>query len=503
MSSAQMDAQRAKRLSANPWLIFAVIGLGSFLGPLSGSIIIIALPSIGEFFHADVHSTKWVVLVFVMVSTFLMPIAGKWGQRYGEGRLYATGLAVYLLGSALCALPAYILPSQLMLLVAARAVQAIGSSMIFATSGALITKYIPPERRGIAFGLMGSIVAMALIAGPVLGAVICAVSTWEWIFWVLVPIAAMGYIASRLILPTDYPAVEPSSLPGWSSTAWLILVVGLTLIGEAYSKGLWINYLWLTGLLTTLALLWFIFTERHGPALFDYSLLHSAAFRMGAQGAIVMNTIVFILTLFIPFYLQIYLNIPLVKIGMLLGAAPLCTLIFGPAAGHLADRTGYRLPILAGLVTLAAGFILLVAAIVDKSLWQIVVGMALMGAGSGIYGGPNFAAMMSTVSPMQRPIASSFISLTRNIGFLAGTSLGSIALSIFLEVHGGREVMLAARSEVLSPSAVSEANFIFAFSRVLAVCSVLAVLGLIASLGFPNRAESHAQATSKTDAPSA
>jgi MFS family permease len=498
MSSAPQDSRRAGRLSANPWLIFSVIGLGSFLGPLSGSIIIIALPNIGEFFHADVHSTKWVVLVFVMVSTFLMPIAGKWGQRFGEGRLYATGLAIYLLGSALCAITAYILPAQLMLLVAARAVHAVGSSMIFATSGALITKYIPPERRGVAFGIMGSIVAMALIAGPVLGAVICAVSTWEWIFWVLVPFAVLGYIASRMILPAESPAASHATLPGWSSTAWLLLVVGLTLIGEAFSKGLWTNYLWLTGLLTALALLWFILAERRGPSLFDYSLLHSPTFRLGAQGAIVMNTIVFILTLFIPFYLQIYLGIPLLKIGMLLSAAPLCSFFFGPAAGHLADRTGYRLPILTGLVTLAVGFILLVFAVMDKSLWQIVTGMALMGAGSGIYGGPNFAAMMSSVSAVQRPIASSFISLTRNIGFLAGTSLGSIALGLFLEIHGGREVMLAARSEVLSPSVVSEANFVFAFSRVLIVCAVLAVLGLIASWGFPNRAASQAQ-----DAPAA
>jgi MFS family permease len=205
-----------------------------------------------------------------------------------------------------------------------------------------------------------------------------------------------------------------------------------------------------------------------------------------------MNTIVFILTLFIPFYLEIYLGIPLLKIGMLLGAAPLCSFFFGPAAGHIADRTGYRLPIITGLVTLAAGFVLLVAAIMDKSLWQIVVGMALVGAGSGIYGGPNFAAMMSCVSTVQRPLASSFISLTRNIGFLAGTSLGSIALGLFLDVRGGRQVMLAARSEVLSPSVVSEANFIFAFSRVLMVCTGLAVLGLIASLGFPNRSAAHA-----------
>lgn len=486
MPAPHSGSKRAHRLNSNPWLIFTVIGLGSFLGPLSGSITNVALPSIGEFFSADMQSTKWVVLVYLMVSTFMLPIAGKWGQRYGEGRLYATGLAIYFFASMLCAMTAYTPQPELMLLVSSRAVQALGSSLMFATGGALVTRYIPIARRGFAFGMMGSIVAMALISGPVIGGLICAKLQWNMIFWVLVPVAALGYLASRIMLPAEKLPDASVTLPSRSSFAWLLVVVGFTLIGEAFSKGLWFDYLWLTALATLVALLGFIASERVGPSLFDYSMFRIAAFRMSAQGAVMVNVVMFVLILLMPFYLEIYLGIPLERIGMLLGAAPLCSFFFGPLAGHLADRIGFRIPIITGLSVMLAGFGLLVYATSNESPLQIGLGLALLGAGSGIYGGPNFAAMMSCVSPAQRPLASSFNSLTRNLGFLAGTSLGSIALGLFLEAyHHGYGV--AARTEVLTPQAVPEAAFVFAYSRVLLLCAVGCLAGLISSLRFPVR----------------
>jgi MFS family permease len=486
MPAPPSGSTRAYRLRSNPWLIFTVIGLGSFLGPLSGSITNVALPSIGEFFHTDMQSTKWVVLAYLMVSTFMLPIAGKWGQRYGEGRLYATGLAIYFFFSMTSAMTAYAPHPELLLLVASRAVQAFGSSLMFATGGAMVARYIPVARRGFAFGMVGSIVAMALISGPVIGGLICAKLQWNMIFWVLVPVAALGYIASRIMLPRENPPDMAVPLPSRSSVAWLLVVVGFTLIGEAFSKGLWFNYLWLTGLLTLLALLGFIVSERYGPSLFDYSMFKIMAFRMSAQGAIMINVIMFVLIFLMPFYLEIYLGVPLTRIGMLLGAAPLCSFFFGPLSGHLADKVGFRIPIIAGLSMMLAGFGMLVYATYNESLWQIGLGLALLGAGSGTYGGPNFAAMMSSVSSTQRPLASSFGSLTRNLGFLAGTSLGSIALGLFLDAfhHGYGE---AARTEVLSPQAVPEPAFVYAYSRVLMLCVVMCLIGLLASLRFPVR----------------
>jgi hypothetical protein len=113
--------------------------------------------------------------------------------------------------------------------------------------------------------------------------------------------------------------------------------------------------------------------------------------------------------------------------------------------------------------------------------------MVLVGAGAGLYNGPNYASMLGGVSPLQRSLASSIGALTRNMGFLAGTSLGSVAFGLLLAQFGGRRLMLAARSEVLSPQTVPFDAFGYAFSHLLLGCAALAAIGLLISLRYPNR----------------
>ena len=146
------------------------------------------------------------------------------------------------------------------------------------------------------------------------------------------------------MLPREGAPATGVALPAWSGLAWCALILCLTLIGEAFSKGLWVGHLWSTELLAVLLLALFILAERRGPPLFDYSMFRITAFRMGAQGAVMVSVIVFIVTLLMPFYLEVYLGVPLARIGLLLGMAPLCSMFFGPIAGHVADRLGYRLP---------------------------------------------------------------------------------------------------------------------------------------------------------------
>ena len=483
MNFSQHAGRRASRMHANPWLIFAVIGVGSFLGPLSGSIVNVALPTIGDYYHTDLQSVKWVVLVFLVVNTFLLPLAGKWGQRFGGSRLYVLGFILYGLGSMLCGISAHFALQELVL---ARVIQAMGSALLFATSGALVAKFIPPERRGLAFGLVGSIVAVALVTGPVLGGVICASWNWTWIFWVQLPVALLGVISSLVLLPTDEHG-EALEFPVASSVAWVLLIGGLSLVGEAFSKGLWVEYLWLSIPLTALAFSGLIASERRGPPLFDYSMFRLPAFRMAAAGALMLNLIFFTLLLFLPFYLQVYLNLSQGQTGMILGISPLATFAFGPAMGHLADRFGFRLPILTGMALMTLGFLALSEGITTHALWPVAASMALLGAGSGMFGGPNLAAMMGSVSPAQRPLAGSMGALTRNLGFMIGTSAGSIGLGLLLAHVGGHSLMLAARTEELTPQSVPAAAFVYAFSHLALICAVLAFLGLLGNLRFPNR----------------
>jgi MFS family permease len=480
-------ARRRERLSANFWWIFAVIGAGSFLGPLSGSIVNVALPSIARGFSVDVQSAKWVVLAYLMVNTVLLPIVGKLGQKYGEARVYTIGFGVYCLGSIACALCGYAVDAGhdgLWLLVGARVLQAAGSALLFAVGSALVTHYVPPERRGLAFGLIGSIVAIALVTGPVLGGVLADGLGWPWIFWVLVPVTLIGLVACLTLLPVDEP--HGADIPAISSTLWAGVVIAATLLGEAFSKGLWVQYLPITLGLLVLSVIAFAYSERKGQPLFDYSLFRIAVYRMGAVTNILIFLVIFALIIFLPFYMIEYRGLSMKQAGMMLAISPLLSILIGPGSGHLADRIGYRFPVLGGLALNACGYALMAAAIYRDQLWLVGVSLGVMGAGGAIFSGPVFAAMMGSVSPQQRPLASSFGSLTRNLGFLGGTSLSAIAFGALLWRYGGYDLMLAARTSELHV-VVAKPAFLFAFGGVLVGCAVLTTLALFMARKFPNR----------------
>ncbi|MDQ3023658.1 MAG: MFS transporter [bacterium] len=514
--------RRRERLSANFWWIFAVIGAGSFLGPLSGSIVNVVLPSIARGFSVDVQSAKWIVLGYLMINTVLLPIVGKLGQKFGEARIYTIGFAIYCLGSITCALCSFAADlgfNGLLLLVAARALQACGSALLFGVGSALVTHYVPAERRGLAFGLIGSIVGIALVSGPVLGGALAANFGWPWIFWALVPVTLIGLAACLILLPLSggladdnaagstspsrdrpgsaQPSAEPSGvqrsaehlteIPAISSMLWVVIVVSATLIGEAFSKGLWLQYLPLTLTVLVFSVVGFAYSERLvGRTLFDYSLFRIPVFRMGALINILIFMVIFALIIFLPFYLEEYSRLDLLHVGLMLSISPLLSILIGPASGHIADRIGYRIPVLGGLALSVCGYALMALAIYSDTLLLVGISLGVMGIGGAVFHGPVFAAMMGSVSPQQRPLASSFGSLTSNLGFLSGTSLSAIAFGLLLWRYGGRGLMVDARTTELA-LAVDKPAFLFAFGGVLVGCAAAMALALALAWRFPNR----------------
>lgn len=468
----------------HPWWILGVVLLGSFLGPLSGSIISVALPSIASAFHIDLQTVKWVMLIYLMISTALLPLVGYFGRWIGEGRQYKLGFFIFLLATIACALAPNL---GVQWLVIFRGLQAVGSALMFGMGPALLTRYFPAKRRSLAFGLLGSIVALALITGPPLGVVLCDMLNWHWIFWVQVPIAAAGVIVGISLLPPD-PRHERPRIPAGSIAGWFVLVTALVLLSEAFSKGLWLNYWPLTAVVIAAAVVLLIYSETKPLTLFNYAVLRYSAFWRGTVGAVIMYFTFSLLILLIPFYLEDYLILPTWEKGLIFASSPLATAIFGPAAGHFADRIGFRLPVIAGLVAFIISLPVMIWSLAAASVWAFCLAFGLMGAGAGLYTAPNYAGMMGSVNSVQRSVASSMSTLTRNIGFLLGMSLGSLLFGIMLLWLAGPQVMQAARTEELV-SVVSLPVFRAAFERLLVICIGLMVVALVTNLGYPNRVE--------------
>ncbi len=328
---------------------------------------------------------------------------------------------------------------------------------------------------------------MALIAGPALGVVICDLLDWRWIFGVLLLAGALTAIAAIALLPGDERAARPV-IPVASIAGWFILVFGLVLIGEAFSKGLWVEYLPLIIMLTAIGISVFAFAETRKNKLFDYTLFRYPAFRRGVVSAILLYLSISVIILFMPFYLEDYEKLSTGMRTLFFSLSPISTVFAGPLGGHLADRIGFRVPILSGLFASTTGLLLMSWAVSAGSLWVFGLALTVVGLGNGMFSGPNFSGMMGSVSSTQRSVASGMSTLTRNIGFLVGISLGALVFGILLSVVGGRELMVAARMHQLE-SVVPYGAFAYAFSRSLLISAGLLAIALLTVLRYPNRVE--------------
>jgi MFS family permease len=163
----------------SPWIGFSAVSVGTFMATLDGSIVNVALPTITRELHSSLAGVEWIVAAYLLVISAALLTAGRLGDLFGHRLLYAGGLHVFTAGSGLCGLAPGLAP-----LVGARAVQALGACAMMAMAPAIVTSIFPAAHRGRALGMVASVVALGLTAGPPLGGFIVQHLSWRWIFFV-------------------------------------------------------------------------------------------------------------------------------------------------------------------------------------------------------------------------------------------------------------------------------------------------------------------------------
>src|SRR3990170_4489283 len=152
------------RLRSNPWVVLFVLCTGFFMILLDTTIVNIAIPSIIDALHAQLDQILWVLNGYILVYAVLLITAGRLGDMWGQRSLFAVGLGLFTLASALCGLA-----QDMNQLIAARVLQGVGGALLTPQTLSLLTTIFPPERRGAAFGVWGTVAGVAAITGPTLG----------------------------------------------------------------------------------------------------------------------------------------------------------------------------------------------------------------------------------------------------------------------------------------------------------------------------------------------
>lgn len=471
----QRNIQDDGKEHASKWAVFAIIAIGIFMAALDSSIVNISLPSIAREFGTLLNgAVEWVIISYLVVTAALLLTAGRLSDMIGRKAIWAVGLFVFTAGSALCGAA-----SSLGFLVAARAAQGLGSALLFAASPAMITNAFPAQERGRALGLNSVIVALGVSVGPTLGGILTAYLSWRWIFYVNVPIGIVGILLTLRVL-TEKLHRNPGKFDPLGA---LLLGVGLASLTAALSFGQqigWFSPLFLAGIVVSIVALGFIpFVERRvANPIIDMKLLRNRVFLSVNMSIILSFLALFAVSFLMPFYLEQLRGFPTQIVGLLLTPLPIMIAIVAPFSGSFADRFGStRCLTSGGLAIACVGLLLLSQLNAHSSVFDIIWRLVVTGIGQGMFQSLNNSALLGSVPPQQRGIASGFLATGRVMGQSLSVALaGAIFVSL-----GGSAAGLAIQHHQGTLSALQR-TFTTSFQTALLVCAFIAAIGVFTSL---------------------
>ncbi|TMD15144.1 MAG: DHA2 family efflux MFS transporter permease subunit [Chloroflexi bacterium] len=448
----------------NPWLVLLVLTTGFFMIMLDTTIVNVAIPAMSTGLNTTLDQILWVLNAYILVYAVLLITAGRLGDLYGQRNLFALGLLIFTIASALCGISQN--PTQL---IGARILQGVGGALLTPQTLAILTSIFPPERRGAAFGIWGGVAGLATLAGPTVGGAIITYIDWRWIFYINVPIGIAALIATFLIIPD----LRPGRHHGWDVIGIIIATSGLFAIvfglieGQRYSWGQIESYpITIPEVLGAGAVLMvvFIIWERfQTEPLVPLSLFADRNFAVANWIAAAISF--GMLSMFLPFtiYLQSARGFSALAAGLTLAPMSLTSMLTAPFAGRFADRIGGKYILIAGIIlfTIGMGTIALVAG--PDSTWiNFLLPAVVAGLGIGMTFAPMTTVAMRNISPRVAGSASAVLNTIRQLG----AAIGSAVVGAMLQNQLATTLHDQAVSHASSLPAAFRNQFVAAFSNV-------------------------------------
>ncbi|MBX3198557.1 MAG: MFS transporter [Labilithrix sp.] len=403
----------------------AIASAGAFVAALSTSLVAVSAPVIAEDLAASSGDVSWVLTAYLLAVSSLLALAGKLADVLGRKRVYLTGFVFFVAGAAMCAAA-----TDLFALVGARVLQGAGAAMLMAVGPAIVTRAAPPARRARALGVQLAATYVGLTLGPGAGGLLAARIGWHAVFVTIAGAGVMGLAAAALLLPSDEhdgrasTGVGALDLPGA-----LLFALGLSTLLVAMKRthddGWTGRPVLLLGALSLVTLAVFVrHTALHATPLLPLGLFRKPAFAFGVLGATLLYTVTFMLAYLLPFHLQQGAGLSPTHAGALMTAQPATMAIVAPLSGVIADRWGPRLPSSAGMLAIAGGMVAVAEAAAAPGA-RLVLSLALVGLGAGLYVAPNSAVVMSAAPRERQATAAAMAATARNVGMTLGIAVAA------------------------------------------------------------------------------
>lgn len=461
-----MDQHTASRGGA-VWAL-VITSVASFMAALDNLVVTTALPSIKDSLGGGLEELEWTVNAYTLTFAVLLMFGASLGDRFGRRRLFQVGLTVFTGASAAAALSPGINE-----LIAFRAVQGVGAAIMLPLTLTLLTAAVPPARRGMALGVFGAVTGLAVASGPLIGGTLTEHISWQWIFWLNVPIGLVLLPVARLRLRESYAPDARLDVPGTLLVSGGLFGIVYALV-SATGDG-WTSPTVLTGFLVGTALLaGFV---HHGFRAKN-PMLPMRLFRDRAFFGINIASLLMFLGMFgsiflLSQFLQSGLGYTPTEAGLRMLPWTGMPMLVAPIAGYLSDRYGGRPVVVTGLALQAAGLGLFAIVLApDVSYAAQLPGLIVGGVGMAMYFAPASSLVMSSVRSSEQGIASGASNALREVG----GALGVAVLASVFAARGGYE----------SPQAFSDGTVPALWIGAAAVALAALVALLIPRQGAPS-----------------
>jgi EmrB/QacA subfamily drug resistance transporter len=400
-------------------IIILVLMLGTLMGSLDSTIVILAFPTISESFHADMLTTIWIILIYLLVVAVCTTQLGRLGDIYGRCRMFNAGFGIFTLGSLFCGIS-----PGIGWLIGSRAVQAFGGALMQANSGAIVADTFAPNARGTAFGYISLGWTSGAMLGIVLGGIITTFFGWEYIFFINLPIGILATWLGVRYLRDEVRAESHLDIPGMlllGAALTLISYAGVDFAGQGTA---WTNIISFAAGVVALVL-FFIYETRTPYPLISFSDLQNRILKYSILAGFFLCLGYLAVVFLITMYLQGIRGLSPLDAALLLTPGYIIGSLLSPMMGRFSDRYGARVLATSGAALLMLATLVYLTLGLDTPLWVVLVASGISGIGSAMFFPSNNSAVMANAPQGSYGSISGILRTVQNIGIL-----GSFVIAI-------------------------------------------------------------------------
>ncbi|MDR0843481.1 MAG: MFS transporter [Acidobacteriota bacterium] len=423
------EMQKAQRAT----LLVSIVT--NFVNPFAGTALTVAVPIIGSEFHSSATTLSWIVSAYMFCTVSLSVPFGRIADIRGRRRVLVTGILLFAVMTYLATLA-----QSMAVFIAFRVLMGIGSAMIFATNIPILIDVYPARMRGKVLGISVAAVYIGLACGPVIGGIVTHAFGWRTVLVLISVIALCAFLVAFVWLPKEAGRATGAATSssgarkkmGPASIALYIASMLLFMYGFTTFAQNVISYFILTAGIAV-----FFFYLRHESSA-DTPIVEVRVFRnnlnflLSNLAALFNYAATFAVGYLLSLYLQLVKGWSPDQTGFILICQPLVQTIVSPFAGRLSDRKSPYMLASFGMGCCAVALLSFILVGSDTPLWHIVVGLAVVGFGFGVFSSPNVNAIMSSVEPRDFGVASSIQSTARSLEQVIGMALITISTNFII-----------------------------------------------------------------------